>query len=386
MTSNDLESYLLQLKAKFPTIIIEKYDSTYVILKEKAGPRILYIEPTLNCNLNCIMCFRRSVKEPFGSMKKELFEKIIDDAKKCGVKFIWFGGWGEPLTHPEIFEFIALARDANIDVGINTNGTLLTPEIAEKLLELEVETIVVSSDAATHETYARIRGTKYSRILEALKTIQKAKEKHGMTRPKVSFLFTAMANNVSELIDLPKIAREYGVSQIIVSNVIPVYPEMEKMVVYNGRLSDNEIRELASKLALETYQTGVRLILPNFKLRTERRCLFIENNTATITWDGKVVPCYNFIHTYKSYIFGLEKVVKQISFGDISKESLREIWLKPEYVKFRHKVKRFEFPSCPDCPLREYCSLRKTNEMDCWGNKPSCAECLYGREIVQCMV
>jgi len=46
-------------------------------------------------------------------------------------------------------------------------------------------------------------------------------------------------------------------------------------------------------------------------------------------------------------------------------------------------VRKFHFPSSPDCDLRESCDFRERNE-GCWGWNPSCADCLWAQDIIRC--
>ena len=62
---------------------------------------------------------------------------------------------------------------------------------------------------------------------------------------------------------------------------------------------------------------------------------------------------------------------------------LLEIWTSEEYCRFRNEVRDFNFPSCPDCDLRESCDLRAKNDA-CWGWNPSCADCLWAQDIIRC--
>ena len=50
----------------------------------------------------------------------------------------------------------------------------------------------------------------------------------------------------------------------------------------------------------------------------------------------------------------------------------------------RLMLEDFRFPSCTDCKLLSGCAYIDDNEMDCWGNSPSCAECLWARRIIAC--
>ncbi|MEW5719342.1 MAG: SPASM domain-containing protein, partial [Chloroflexota bacterium] len=78
-----------------------------------------------------------------------------------------------------------------------------------------------------------------------------------------------------------------------------------------------------------------------------------------------------------------QKQVARYVLGDVGAQSLAEVWMTENYVRFRSEVRGFHFPSCPDCDLRETCDLRGRNE-GCWGWNPSCADCLWAQDIVRC--
>jgi MoaA/NifB/PqqE/SkfB family radical SAM enzyme len=87
------------------------------------------------------------------------------------------------------------------------------------------------------------------------------------------------------------------------------------------------------------------------------------------------------MHSYSYYIFGRRKDVKRYALGNVNEKSLLDIWTSEEYVIFRAKVNDFRFPSCVDCGIA--CSFAEEN-IDCWGNDPSCADCLWAQDILLC--
>ena len=67
--------------------------------------------------------------------------------------------------------------------------------------------------------------------------------------------------------------------------------------------------------------------------------------------------------------------------GRLPGQTLTEVWAAPEYVAFRDRVRRFDFPPCTDCG----CELAEANEEDCLGNPhPTCGDCLWARGVVRC--
>lgn len=83
----------------------------------------IYIEILNYCNLNCPFCVKN--KKPKKMITLLEFNHILDEIKPF-TDYIYLHVQGEPLLHPNINEFITLARKKDFYVNITTNGTLLT--------------------------------------------------------------------------------------------------------------------------------------------------------------------------------------------------------------------------------------------------------------------
>ena len=72
--------------------IFLKYKLPFVLpnltgkIRDHKLPQVLQIEPTNNCNLDCVCCSRRTMKRNEGYMDFKLFQKIIDEASELKVK------------------------------------------------------------------------------------------------------------------------------------------------------------------------------------------------------------------------------------------------------------------------------------------------------------
>jgi MoaA/NifB/PqqE/SkfB family radical SAM enzyme len=74
---------------------------------------------------------------------------------------------GEPLILKDLLPVIGLLASWEKPFGINSNGLALTPQLTEKLVPyFEILTITFSVDAATPETYAKIRGPHFLKVIE----------------------------------------------------------------------------------------------------------------------------------------------------------------------------------------------------------------------------
>ena len=101
-------------------------------------PLHIDIEVTSCCNLKCPFCattFR--IKEiDRGLISFEAVKKIIDEGVANGMYGVKFNIRGEPLLHPQIYDFIKYAKNKGlIDVYFNTNGMLLNEHACQKLIE-----------------------------------------------------------------------------------------------------------------------------------------------------------------------------------------------------------------------------------------------------------
>ena len=100
----------------------------------------VYVEITNICNMSCSFCHGHSRERR--RMSREEFSRVLD-ALEGQTKFIYYHLMGEPLTHPELPDFLKMARDRKFKSIITTNGTLLGRRGAE-LIESGVHKVSIS--------------------------------------------------------------------------------------------------------------------------------------------------------------------------------------------------------------------------------------------------
>jgi radical SAM protein with 4Fe4S-binding SPASM domain len=112
------------------------------------------------CNLHCVHCYSDSANRRYdGELTTEEGRALIDDLAEFGVPALLLSG-GEPLVRPDLFALIAHARLRGLRVTLSTNGTLITPAVAENLVELGVSYVGISLDGigATNDRFRGHRG------------------------------------------------------------------------------------------------------------------------------------------------------------------------------------------------------------------------------------
>ncbi len=351
------------------------FQGNKILIPKNLTPKKIYIEPSSKCNLNCAMCFRHSWDEPFLDMDYTLFQKLLNEIDTFSYRpFIHIGGLGEPFVNPHIYDMVTSLKEKGYFVSISSNGTLMPKERMECLVEHEVDRLYLSMDPGV------LGHGPIDPVLERLKEIDAIRKEKRKGKPMTGVEIVLTKENVEYLPKMPKLLKEAGVTFIILSNLIPTRKVVENQILYGQEKFENRYYE---EFVKSTY-SEFNVTLPEFEFRTERRCNFISQDGVVIRSDGEVVPCYRLMYSYEEHYLGIDRKVTVKSFGNIKDETLSDIYNKRDYAWFRFIVKNSIYPSCGDCRLRESCDFILSTERDCWGNEPSCSDCLWSRRIVIC--
>ena len=139
------------------------------------------IELTTACNLKCIMCLRSYSKQKTRLMNFNEFRDFLTGAPF--LKVISFTGFGEIFLNPDWFKILSYSKQKGIYVWFNDNFTLMDKEKAAKLIDLNIDSIAVSFDAATKKTYEKIRiGADFDKVTQNIKHFVELKKNIDITR------------------------------------------------------------------------------------------------------------------------------------------------------------------------------------------------------------
>jgi len=132
-------------------------------------PRKVYVELTTKCNLDCEMCIRHSWQQPGGSMSRSTFQAILQQLTELPhIDTVHFGGYGEPLVHPDVHAFLDLAKRQELRTELVTNGTLLDPQTIERLVDLPLDKLIVSVDGISEPSRRHLHPGSFAAFSTAL--------------------------------------------------------------------------------------------------------------------------------------------------------------------------------------------------------------------------
>ncbi len=267
--------------------------------------RYLQLHVTERCNLNCAHCYLGEKEER--DLEIDIVEKALDEFSPNGLKLLITGG--EALLHRRFWEIVELASRYPIRIELLSNGTLITPTVAEKLSKY-IHSVQISLDGL-EKGHESLRGKgSFEKTLAGIKNASKYLD--------VSIATMVHEHNLSEFEELEKLIETLGANEWNLD-----VPSLA------GNASADVIppaQEAAEIFRRYGFGTGVHEGDSGYSC---------GSHICTIDIDGGVSKCGFF-----------EDVV-----GNIGDEDLLNLW-KRVVKKYTPKVEELE---CRDCQVVEEC-------------------------------
>jgi MoaA/NifB/PqqE/SkfB family radical SAM enzyme len=196
-----------------PYIPLTPYSDFSLRLHEQAAgqriPLVGSLEVTERCNLGCAHCYINLPAGDYGARRRELITRemyqILDQVVDEGCLWLLLTG-GEPFVRPDFLDIYTYAKKKGLLVTLFTNGTTVTPRIADHLAEWRPFAVEITLYGATQETYERVTGVKGS-FERCMRGIQLLLERGLPLKLKTM----VMTLNQAELGEMRALARILGV-------------------------------------------------------------------------------------------------------------------------------------------------------------------------------
>jgi len=311
-------------------------------------PRSLYLETTNRCDSKCQTCIRtfRSL-EPPADLTLEQVKAITEQFSV--LERVVLHGIGEPLLNREIFEIVAYLKTRAATVLFNSDAISLTATRALRLIQSGLDEYRVSLDAATRQTYRRLRGVdQFDRVVANVRRLVQLERGRSRSAPRVSLWFTASRANLDELLAFVRLAADLGVDEVYVQRL--VFNGLGLATAENalhGRLQRQEqevldqAQELARGLGVALRASGLTTPLASLKgeMSSPRPWAGCQRpwTLSYVTANGNVLPCCISPWVARDY--------HALILGNALAEPFADIWNGERYRRFRID---FESESPPD--------------------------------------
>ncbi|MBN1982136.1 MAG: glycosyltransferase [Chitinivibrionales bacterium] len=259
-------------------------------------PAEIQIETNTECNARCIMCPYQEVSKelPAVTMSVELYEKILRECSSHkSLRRIEPFLNNEPFTDPRIVDWIALARKMvpHAALTITTNGSLLTPPVADRLIQSGLNAIWFSFNGATRQTYEKIMGLSFDRVRGNIDYLLSIK-------PKELAVFTNMIDTAPMQGEIEE-AIQHWRSRGVQSGSSPFVNRAGNVTNFDS-LNRRKLSVLPSRIC---------------ELLFYKMCIASSGDVLLCCMDWR----------------------RQVVLGNVGKQTLSEIWNGQIYRQYRHR-------------------------------------------------
>jgi radical SAM protein with 4Fe4S-binding SPASM domain len=163
-------------------------------------PDIVQIESTNLCNAKCVFCPRDEMHRRQGVMDFDLFRKVVDECAALGITHVRVHNYGEPFLDKGLVEKVRYAKSRGIaEVGMISNGSLITEELARGMVEAGLDAINISVDAAGKDVFERTRvNLDYDEVIANVRTLARLRDENPRRRPRLILSFVRQDNSADE--------------------------------------------------------------------------------------------------------------------------------------------------------------------------------------------
>jgi heme d1 biosynthesis radical SAM protein NirJ len=205
---------MLRISQYMRELAAAERDDRYPEVKDRTprGPVVIW-NLVRRCNLTCKHCYALSADHDYpNELSKTEVNAVMDDLERFHVPVLILSG-GEPLLRPDIFEIAARAKSMGFYVGLSTNGTLIDPPMADRIIEQGFDYVGISLDGLreTHDRFRRKQGA-FDASLCAVRLLR-------ARGAKVGLRYTMTDMNAADLPALLSMMHDEGVDKFYFSHL-----------------------------------------------------------------------------------------------------------------------------------------------------------------------
>jgi len=250
------------------------------------------IDASNSCNLSCKFCqYAEYRKEKPTHMSEDDLLWAADAVKKLGCVSVCYSGGGDPFVHPSSGKIMRYLKEIGIHVGVITNGVY-----ADKFLDditYSLDWIGMSIDAASPETFEKLKGTTSADFFRVINNIKQIIRKRENGLPTVTYKFLLHPDNYHEIIDATKLAKSIGCDQI---HIRPAYGSREgNKPLWYPDMIDIVHKNITQALTLETANFHVYGVMHKYEDDFDKvvldKCEITPIAGLTFAADGYCYAC-----------------------------------------------------------------------------------------------
>ncbi len=119
-------------------------------------------------------CLSSSGRRDPAELTTDECKALIDEFERMQIFYVNVGG-GEPTIRSDFWELVTYATDHHVGVKFSTNGSRITPAVAQRLAATDYVDVQISLDGATATVNDAVRGEgSYAMATRAMRSLTDA--------------------------------------------------------------------------------------------------------------------------------------------------------------------------------------------------------------------
>ncbi len=194
-------------------------------------PNYILLPVTNYCNYKCVMCEHGIGAVPHKAhYPDELADRMIEFFNRAEQSYrVALTGLGESLMSPAFYRIVDAVKNPLVRFHFCSNAALLTTDRIDWILSSPFSHLNVSLDAASAETYHKIRRADWHRVIRNLEVFADRLAKSGRSDMRLILNMTLMKENLGEVKDFVALAKRLGASAYV--NQLNYYPHHDQWPV-----------------------------------------------------------------------------------------------------------------------------------------------------------
>lgn len=314
-----------------------------IITKKPA--RLPHVELVLAdvCQQHCSFCAYRlkgyAPNQLFDEKRMMSGEKaleIIQDCAEIGVQAIQFTGGGEPTLHPQFPKLFEKVIELGINAALVTNGVRLGTMLTAAV---QAEWVRISLDAATEETYCKIRkvrGDHWGKAQESIYLLRGLRDLVNINC-QIGVGFVVTPDNWKEISDAAKLAKELGADNFRIS---AQFSQEDEKLFAGFHKEAAQLAAEAEKLSDEGFTVYNRFSdrLDDLRSKSPEQMLCgYQFFTTYIGADLGVYRCCGYAYNERGLV------------GSLKDQRFKDFWMSQE--RFDNQI-NFDGRGCERCQFR----------------------------------
>lgn len=328
--------------------------------------RLVAWETTRRCNLACKHCRAVAEDHPYeNELDTRAAFKMLDQIKEVGDPIIILTG-GEPLLRDDIFDIAAYGTKLGLRMVMAPNGTLITPEIADKLKVSGIKRISVSLDGSTPETHDDFRGLDNA-FENAIRGIKIAREA-GL---EFQINTTITKTNLDEIPKILNLAENLGA---VAHHIFLLVPTGRGKYIVDKAINAQEYEETLNWFYDQREKTRLQLkatcaphyyrILRQRAKADGKKVTFETHGLDAVTRGCLAGTGFCFIsHVGRVQTCGF----LDVECGDITRQTFKEVWENSSVFKEMRDFNQLE-KKCGICEFKRVCGGCRARAYEATGN------------------